>query len=476
MAVPISFDEGGLSRVIDDIQPGPVDRFPVSVNLAEISGGSTSEAAAQAQQEIEEFIAEGGRPVRILFGEHFIAGDLIVKKFTAGSPDVVIYYIGLGEGKGNRGGIGEWDSAVAVYYGGATQSVSPDGTTNGYRFYRGDISANTGDANQPVDAFLTGNNTYSGTAYLAIRLSGADATEQRADKVRGRYKTRRMLDFDRAGNTGVYGYSVNPARVAADRVFAFYQRRFGDALQRTQQKIDWDYWVDWKEYNDVILSWKKDGTNNSDIRRFEFHGAINENTILADALDQICAAAGAFWQDDGERLVFLPPSEREPVHHFDKSNIVVAPDVQPRDLRERFNFFSADVRDLDDVFLGIVPIEVRREELIERVGEIKTQRALPNMNQSQARRLLQRQARLEADNAEICTLAGDETSIHVLRGDFVTVSFKELGWNYQRCLVTGVTVSSAEDGVDTCQFTLQKINDVLYSDTDHEPRQEPLNP
>lgn len=475
------FDEGLGKDVLDDQQSGPVQiNLPgPKIDLSDVSGGGTSNATAAAAQEIEEFQAEGGGLLPIFYGEHFIAGILILHKFTPGTPNTSIIYVAIGEGRGNGGGHGECDSAVAVYYAGAAQSVSPDGSTAGYRFYNGSISTAVASGPQQVDPFLS-NLAYSGTAYIAVKLTDAVANaEDRPDKLRGRYKGRRTTDFDVTGRVTGDSYSVNPARIAADRVLSFYEHKFptdaGRALRRLQEKIDWESWHDWRGNCATEISWFN-GTTTVDIPRFEAHIVFTQDLILADALDQICATAGAFWQDDGEVILFLSAAERDPVHHFDESNIIGGVQIEPRDLRERPNYFITEFRDYDDTFLGLSSVEVRRDQLIKRAGEIKSTRALPVMRKSQADRLTERMARLEADNPNICSLVGDETAIHVLPGDFVTVSHPIPNWTYQRCLVLSVSLSSSEQGVDTVECTLQQIDDFLYSDTAHGPRQEALTP
>src|SRR5215470_11835816 len=99
---------------------------PINIDSRDVSGGSTSEAVAEASSQIEEFAAEGGTLLPIVYGEHLIAGALIVHKFTAGTPNTSIVYVALGEGQGNLNQHGEWDGAIAVYYAGEAQSVSPD--------------------------------------------------------------------------------------------------------------------------------------------------------------------------------------------------------------------------------------------------------------------------------------------------------------------------------------------------------------
>jgi hypothetical protein len=480
MALPLFLEDGG-NLILDNGGGLPDGGGAVVVNTGDVSGGSTSNAAAAAAEQIEEFASEGGGLLAIAYGEHLIAGHLIVHKFVDASPNESYVIIAIGDGRGHGGGHGEWTDAVAVYYAGEALTENPGGGAAGYRFYPGTISTSIADATQPVDAFFSSTGlAYSGTCYIAVRIPTAAAeVEDRPDKIKGRYQCRKSFDFDKVGNFGSHQYNINPAHVAADRLLAFYDHKYPNdsalAKQKLQAKIDWDFWNDWKAFNAAQISWFN-GTTTVDINRFDCNIAFTTGAILADALDQICATCGASWQDDGEQIIFLPPSERDPVHHFNESNIIGSFRIQPRDLRDRPNYLVLEYRDFDDTFMGQASVEVRRDRLIKQVGEIKSVRALPPMRKSQADRLLERQARLEADNATIVSFVGDETSIHILPGDFVTVSHVLPGWEYQRCLVVAVSLSSAEDGVDICEFTLQKIDDLLYSDTAHGPRQEALTP
>src|SRR5262245_59165146 len=94
-------DDGGSMLLLDD-GGGPIDT-PINVDGGDVSGGGTSNTTAQAADQIEEFIAEGGGALPIVYGEHLIAGILIVHKFTAGSPNTSIVFVAVGDGQGNGG-------------------------------------------------------------------------------------------------------------------------------------------------------------------------------------------------------------------------------------------------------------------------------------------------------------------------------------------------------------------------------------
>jgi hypothetical protein len=355
-------------------------------------------------------------------------------------------------------------------------------TAPGYDFRPGVIPTDTQSREHANVQALSAGVAHSGAANILVVLTSDQASEDRPDKLRVRCQTRRNFDWDANGGEIGYGYanSTNPARVAADRVLAYFEHLYPDnndlAREKFKSRINWPSWKAWADYNFTPIPWDRYGDGVIQIPRFEANIAFTEDVNLADALDRICAMAGAWWQDDGEQLFFYGPGERDPVHHFNEGNIIGAPRLIPTDLRERPNRFIARFRELDDEFLGEVTAEIRREEAIRRVSEVKSERQFSNMRQSQAQRLLERQARLEADNPYFVTLIGDESSLHLLQADFCTVSHSLLKWEWVKCLVTEIEVQSAEDSPDNVAFTLQRIDGPIYSDTAHTPVQQTLIP
>lgn len=631
------FDDGGEANT------GVSSRAPVNVDITEASGGAS---AAQDTKNIEEFVAEGGGTLAIVYGEHLIAGTLVAKKFIAGTPNQLYAIIALGDANGNGGGHGEWEGVVNVWYAGdpltaavsssiyvqdalptgATQQNDTDGwnwinlnpypysgsyahqsallsgthqhyfttatttmsvvtgdwlftfifvdplnppreimvqwqdnsggfehraywgenliafgtdgtnsrrfvgplpafgqwvclgvrasdvgmegqtckgvaytlydgratwdytgkinwtTSAGYHFHPGLMSTGLYDAYQGVDVYLSAGIAYSGTAYVAVRVPDVYANaEDRPDKVRGRYKGRKLNIYDSAGNLVNNSYSTNPACVAMDRLLAYYEKRYATNLttgrNKFRKRVNWAKLQEWADYNNVLIPWDRDGSGSPiNILRFEAQNAFTGDIIIADAFDAVTAAAGAVWQDDGEQFIFLSPAVRDPIHHLNSSNIIGTPRVEARDLREQANYFVVEFRDYDDPYLGISSIEVKRDDLIKQVGEIKTTRTLPTMHQSQAQRVAERWARMECDNPVVISVTGDESAIHVLPGDDVTLTHPEGNWTYQRCLVIEAVLASAEEGPDTVELTLQQVESPLYSDTAHGPRQDALTP
>ncbi len=457
------------------------------IDLADVSGGDAgngssggnsgdSSTTAPATSSLEQFITDEGGVLAEAFGEHIVAGFLVAHKYDAGPPPSSKFIV--------AGGAGEWEGVVAAWYAGDPISLSPDGSTAGYHFYPGTIPANTSDPTQPVDSFLPSGLAYNSTAYLAVKLPEQYATEDRPDKFRWRAQCKKVYTYDSNGNASAAKvYSVNPADIAVDRIRREYELLYPDdqtlALQKFRARVDWASYVDFRDYCAAQISWDN-GTSTVSIARFECHAVLLQSATLDDALKLICATAASWYQDDGERIRFIKPTDTTPVHHFDTSNIVSGSfSVAPQDIRTRPNYLVAEFRDLDDTYLSVTKTPpAYRQELIDKVGRVDGgKRAFPNMNRSQAQRLLQRQLRLEADNPNIVNLRGMADSFHVLPGDFVTVSHPITGWTYQKCLVLEASAESGESAADETDFTLQAIDSPsLYLDTDHTPEQPELTP
>jgi hypothetical protein len=473
--MPLEFD----LILIDHAGLPHLGRIPF-VDPQEISGGFSSAAAAKADQQIEEFIAEGGGVLALPYGEHVIGGILIRHIFTPGSPNTSKIYVALGDAEGAGGGHRRWQSAEKVWYAGEELSVSPDESTAGYRFYPGAISTAVDSGPQPVDPFEPSGLAYSGTAYVVAFLNNAAQTAQdRPERLRVRAKCIKTFDFDATGRVlGAESYSVNPARIAADRVLAYWERKFPNdpalALRKTQETIDWEAWVAWRDYCAEKITWFN-GVEEVEIDRFECHVVFTEDATLDEALDQICATCASTWQLDGSSIIFLPFDEREPIHHFNESNIIAASDVEPRDLRQRPNYVILKYRDLGDTFMGLITSEARRESLRRQAGEVKSERSMPPMNKSQGDRLAEFMMRFESDSDQLWLIRGDEKSMRVLPGDYVTVSHPLTGWGeYQRCVVLAANLSGAEEAPDHSDFLLQKIDRPLINDAAHGPKQSQL--
>lgn len=477
--------------------PGIISKKIVEAFLDEVSGGSAgsgsggpgTEDGEPVEDTLEEFASDEGGLLTVAYGEHLVAGQLIAHKYSEGPPPSSRFVVALGDG--------EWDSAVNVWYAGDALTAQSDGSTPGYDFHRGTISTAIDDATQGVSNVLSAGLAYNTTANVAVLLPEQYSTEDRPDKLRGRYKCKRVYDYNADGVASSSKiYSVNPALVAADVIRRYYEVRYPNDLTtayiKFRDRINWSSWYAWRNYCAATITWN-DGTSSRSIARFECHIAFTGNIILADALDGICACAGTWWQDDGEQIYFKLPNDTAPVHHFHyglrdgggdqvRSNIEEGSfSLQPQDVRNVPNYFTAKFRNTDDTYLAEGAVGVRydgqddTEDLISKWGKNAVERQFPPMNYSQARRLLKRQARIEAENRTLCTLTGRGDSFHVLKGDFVTVTHPAANWNSQLCLVVDTSIEPAESAPDLVTFTLLKLDSYyLYSDDDHKPRQAAL--
>lgn len=197
-------------------------------------------------------------------GQHVVTGH-IIQKVTQGTGDsaettVVVW---LGEGP--------WNRIVGAYWGGGLIDESK------YHFHHGYLSTSMDTAvqslnpatgmtewNQGVDPWNVGGQTYSGTAYVIIKLPSGITSDDSFDELKFVCECLRVADYDDQGRQldkdgNVVGtaneapkpewffYSTNPARVMADLLLV----RRGLAKSR----INWMYWKAWKEFCDVSITW-----------------------------------------------------------------------------------------------------------------------------------------------------------------------------------------------------------------------------
>ena len=477
--------------------PGFLSRKLLEPFLDEVSGGTSGSGAGSAgetdsgsiEDELEEFGTDEGRLLAEAYGEHLVAGTMIAHKYSEGPPPSSRFITALGNGA--------WDSAVAVWYSGDPLTAQSDGSTPGYDFHRGTISTAINDATQGVSNVLPAGIAYNNTAYVATLLPEQYSTEDRPDKQRGRYKCKRIFDYNADGEPSAAEiYSVNPALVAADRIRKYFELTYPNdsakAFIKFRDRINWSSWYAFRNYCAQTISWNN-GTSTVSIPRFECHQAFTGAVNLGDALDAICGMAASWWQDDGEQISFHLPNDMTPVHHFHYQDVDSAGierrsnikensfQLSPVDSRSLFSVFVAKFRDLDDEYLTESQVTIKlngengTENLVARIGEIQTERVFPPMRGSQARRLLRRQARIEAENRMVFSLTGFGDSFHVLPGDFVTVTHPQAKFKSQLALVVDASYETAEAAPDEVTFTCLKIDsDYLYSDEDHAPVQEAL--
>lgn len=426
-----------------------------------VSGGSSTQPPAAGTPKLDDFQVQEGAIPALAGGLHLIGGTLIEHDYTEGPPPVLKYGVLLGEGD-DGGGEGEFDSIVTLWHAGEPLNASPDGSTAGYHFHPGTLSTSLGDATQGQDSFFPTGTTHSGKAWVAVRCTEALSAEDAPQNFRALVKCRKLYSYDVNGARLTKAYTVNGADWCAHLIL----NRAGLPASR----VDWPSLFRLRNDCAETISWD-DGASVRNIARFEAHPVFTQDADLGAALSYICAIMGAWWRDDGERISFVSPLETTIKHHFHEGNIVLGSvNVEARELRDRPNVFTATFRDTDSEYLAEASVEVRRENLIRRFGENRVQRVFPPMTYSEAQRLLERQARLEADNAVIATLRGKDDCYEVLPGDWVTITHPKIGTD-QRAVVTNRTWLSAETTADEVLFSCQIISTpYLYSDADHGPK------
>jgi hypothetical protein len=435
--------------------PGsPVSTVPVKDGFNEVSEGD-------------------GGTLALAFGRHIAAGHGVDIRHDEGPPPQLRAAFLLG--------VGEWTEAEVVWY--AAEPLTAvdlaDGDTPGYHFHPGALSTGPTDPVQGIDSYIPDGLTYNKRANVVVLLPEKFSTEQRPDKLRGRYKTCKVWDYEADGTPINFAYSANPADVAMFLVRLLFEQRYedpSDALAAFQARIDWASYTAWWFYCAAAITWD-DGTTVHTIPRFEAHPVFTSTVTLPEALDVCCGLSCTRWQDDGEKIRFLLPTDTDSQHTFTLNNVVSGSvRAVPADVQSAPRHILAKFRDVMDEYFGPpegASVEVRRDGLIDAYGDRVDVRAFPNMNHSQAKRVATYQMRLETDYYFFVELTAAADSLHLLPGDFTTIALGDaiLDGNY---LVVEASDNSPESTPDARAFRLQRITGVLYSDDDHGPIQRPV--
>lgn len=407
---------------------------------------------------------EGGL-LALAYGRHICIGHLAYYEHQEGPPPVAFAVYMQGEGP--------WEGIEKAWYAyqGEEIPASANSTDPGYHFHPGTLSSGPSDPVQGIDSFIPTGITYNKTANTVVKFKEQYAAEQRPEKFRGRYKCRLVPDYDNTGTeTDPGSYSANPARVAADILI--------NRGKMPVTRIDWPSWVAWRDYCDGSLSWD-DGTTTHSIARFEAHPAFTEPIDLPDALDVCCMLSCSRWQDDGAKLRFLLPTDMTSQHTFRPDNTVKTR-IVPADVQGSPRHIVAKFLDVLDEYFTEASVELVNETLVNQYGDRLSVRAFPNMNHSQAQRIIAYQMRLETENPIFLELTAAGDSMHLLPGDFCTYEFGDANLD-SYYLVIDASDNSPERTPDERVFRLQQIgaapgSGALYSDSDHKPIQRPVAP
>ena len=388
---------------------------------------------------IDVLTAGEGGILAVAYGEHVIAGHLIVNRTS--EPRAML--VALGEGV--------WDAAVKVWYRGG-ELVSTD-----FNFHPGAQAASLSDPVQGIDPLFPGALTYSHTAYIAVRLPSSEEDPDPSQLI-GRYRTRLVDDFDMNGLPVGTGYSSNPARQLIDIMI--------NDGKISPARIDWASWYNWKVYCDSVIEWN-DGKSVRQIKRFEAHVPFTGPSTIVDALNMYTDLTASYWQDDGATISFFPIESRSSIATLDETNIVSGSLNHYRvDARQQPTRLKLQFRDLDSEFLAPATWTAKDEDGIEQRGVIDApgSYSFGAMYYSQAQRLAKYWLRRAGGSAERIECATSGEFIHVLPGDLVTLNHSAFTASLT-CHVMETEDEAA--GADNRRYLLAPWESI-YFDQDHE--------
>ena len=418
---------------------------------------------------LQEIQLDEDATLAIAYGQHVVAGNLVKYEYSSTPKAEMKFISALGEGV--------WEGVVdfggspppqpEVYFGGDRLVEATTATTPGFKFHPGTLSSGASDAVQGTPLFFPADPklTYSGTAYIEILLNEADSVEQRVDKFRGIFKCKKVDDYNSSGVVVAGGptYSTNPARVAADLL-----KRVGKL-----SLVDWPSWVAWRDYCDTTITY-----DTVSIKRFECHLVVLASTTIADALTAITTTTCSFWQDSGDKVVFLLPVEAAPggytpVYTFNASNCRNV-SVIANDRTSLPTGYTATFRDLNDPFMTEVTAEWIDETSESQIGRNRVDIQLPPMHRSQAERICAYRLALDSKFSTDIEWIGFGGSVAVLPGDIVKITHPVLPFtngaeaNTAFVLVTNTEDLTETDGASTRRIRGRRITtEGLYSDLNY---------
>lgn len=234
---------------------------------------------------------------------------------------------------------------------------------------------------------------------------------------------------------------------------------------------------------DILVMPGGDNSTPQRVSRYTAHLAFISPTSLPEAMQGVFdRSPGCDWQDVGGQFQILTDVNRSPVHTFfcdpnstlQRSNIVKdgftitrkPPDTRP-------NYYRYSYRDDAEAYLLRKYGSVDRPQLRDALGGLLVDAGLIHfgvMSASLAERIMETKARLQSDLDIQYEIVAFIDSLHVAKGDFVTIVDPIAGYT-EGAPAIGVVVEESFNfplnGIDTRRFLVNVIADDWYSDTYH---------
>lgn len=198
----------------------------------------------------------------VAYGRHIVRGRCPL--FDVSGNIVTLLQI-LGEG--------EWEAVESIFYDGLPIDLAL------CKFHPGTLSTGDNDPIQGVDEFFSSARPYSGTTYVRVPLPAGIGDAKNLDGFVAIARTAKVADYDASGNQIGFGYSANPARVAADLIV--------NRSKLSKSVIDWVSWVAWRNYCDDVLTISVNPNAEGMGLRGSYYNGYNFETFVLQRIDEV---------------------------------------------------------------------------------------------------------------------------------------------------------------------------------------------
>lgn len=310
---------------------GPTPEMP--------SGGITPLPPPRQTEKIELLQAALGAAVPLAYGRHVVGGNVIFEQENA--DETVTLLIALGEG--------EWDALETLFINGVSQTLPDTARIHFHPGIDGELGVESDPAirNAKICSFypatFSPQLTFSGFAYLALKLTRDPRAPGPEFDIRGVYKTMRVRQFDASGNQTAYSYSTNPAWCLLDLLIRRVIKPHGKVnealIAAEKDRIDFQSFLDAATACDFDVGGGQ--------KRFEANVAFIEQTDLLRALEQLLLLCRGYLLERAGKFALFIDQARASQLTADRDFDVAGSLAFPRkDLRSLANKITLRFRDL----------------------------------------------------------------------------------------------------------------------------------